>query len=163
MKFSKFCDKSLIMGSFLSNHVIQSNLEKDLSVLKMSFLGSLILLAIFFEDSKEKLGPSRLAATLGFSRSRISQEITLLQKKGLLSRSMSPSSARDIFLKQTAAGERKSQEIIRIFSRLQVLVDKAIGEKNAEVITADLMRVCEHFTIHCNPGSRDSLKSAVRS
>jgi DNA-binding MarR family transcriptional regulator len=129
------------MGCFLANQLIQDRIEAELSKSKMNFLSALILLALYFENSEERLGPSRLANTLGFSRSRISQEVTSLQKKGLLSRKMADHSARETSLKLTSAGDRRTQEIIKSFSVIQSQIDKKIGEKTAEEINSHLLKL----------------------
>lgn len=146
MRLKRFRDRSLIMGSFLVSQAlhqwIKSNSEKANG---LSFLGSLILVAIHFEDKAERTGPSRLARTLGFSRSRISQEISILAKLGLIKRSLDSLDARTIGVSLSSAGEKQALETIKRFTRLQSIVDRAVGEKAAEDINASLLRLAEHL------------------
>lgn len=141
MKLNRFRDRSLIMGVFLGTQALQSwyreNQPKNSS---LSFLGNLILVALHFEGKSEKVGPSRLASSLGFSRSRISQELSRLVQAGLIRRSFG-SDARSLHVYLTQSGERQAGETIKTFTRLQNLVDRAIGERQAENINIQLLEL----------------------
>jgi len=133
------------MGSFIANQNIQSSLERSLSQHGLNFLKSLILIGLYFEDSKDRLGPSRLASSLGFSRSRTSQEITSLNQAGFVVRTLSAQSGRSVNIRLTSAGEKKAQELIKIFSRIQQQIDRTLGESRAEELNADLIKMKDCF------------------
>lgn len=144
MKLKRFRDRSLIMGTFLAAQSLQSWMKEELSADdSLGFLGALILLAIHFEDGKESVGPSRLSKTLGSSRSRVSQELSRLAKSGLVRRTISYGDARAVTVALTAAGERRAFELVKVFTRLQNLIDRALGEKNAEGVNASLLKLAE--------------------
>jgi DNA-binding MarR family transcriptional regulator len=144
MNLKRFVDRSLIMGTFLSAQSLQGWVQRqNTSESDISFLGSLILLALYFEDEFERIGPSRLAKTLGFSRSRVSQELSSLTEHGLVRRSLSERSGRSIIVSLTSQGKRKAVEIVKRFNSLQGLIDKALGEKQAEGINVCLLKLAE--------------------
>lgn len=142
MKLNHFRDRSLIMGAFLGAQALQNWMkEKQRGSSGLSFLGNLILAAIHFEGKSGRVGPSRLASTIGFSRSRVSQEISRLVACGLVRRTLESSDARSFSVLLTPSGERQAIETIKIFSRLQNLVDRAIGEKQAEAANIQLLEL----------------------
>ena len=137
MKFANFLNKSIIAG-VISTQIELENWMHCQEPRDISYIASLILLALHFEEDSNKAGPARMAKHFGCSRGRISQEITKLSKQGLLKRNLSPSSARNVSLKLTSQGERVAADLVKKFSRLQNLLDKTIGEKQAENITVKL-------------------------
>lgn len=137
MKFSNFLNKSIIAG-VISTQTELENWMRHQEPRGVSYIGSLILLSIYFEDESNKVGPARMAKHFGCSRGRISQEITKLTKAGLLKRSLSSESARNISLKLTNQGVRITLDLIKKYSRLQNVLDMTIGEKQAENITTKL-------------------------
>lgn len=142
MKLNRFRDRSLIMGVFLSTQSLQNwmkkNQRRDSS---LSFLGNMILAALHFEGKSGRVGPSRLASSIGFSRSRVSQEISRLTVAGLIRRRLESSDARSFSIYLTPAGEQQAIDTVKVFSRLQTLVDRTIGEKEAETITMRLLEL----------------------
>jgi DNA-binding MarR family transcriptional regulator len=144
MKFNSFRERSLIMGVVLAAQSLQAWARKSFKdESDLSFLGCLILIALYFEEEKRGIGPSRLAHTLGFSRSRTSQEISALTARGYIRRSINGQNARAVNVALTAGGERKASELIREFSRLQNMVDEAVGERQAEAINRRLLALHE--------------------
>jgi len=148
MKFKSFHDRSLIMGTILAAQSLQGWMKTNLkNTSGLSFLGSLILISLYFEENKKGISPSRLAQTLGYSKSRVSQEISFLNNEGYVRRNLSNSSARSIFVCLTSAGERKSSDLIKGFSRLQSLIDRVVGERQAESINKHLLLLRDHLEI----------------
>jgi DNA-binding MarR family transcriptional regulator len=146
MKFKAFRERSLIMGVVLAAQSLQSWTRRNFQDESgLSFLGCLILIALYFEEEKGGIGPSRLAHTLGFSRSRVSQELSALSRSGYIRRSICAASARAVNVTLSTAGERKATELVRAFSRLQSAVDVAVGERQAEVINRRLLSLHERL------------------
>lgn len=141
MKFQAFRNRSLIMGSLLAAQALQSWLKKNSKDSSLSFLGSLIILAVHFEGKEKKSGPSKLAASLGFSRSRVSQEISLLVTKGYARRGIVVESARSISISLTPLGEKKAMELIKLLTKLQNLIDQTVGENEAEKMNNSLIKL----------------------
>ncbi len=137
MKLTKFLDRSIIAAI----STLQMELQKCLSNRIQSeghYLQALILLSLFFEKENSPLGPARMAKHFGYSRSRVSQEISKLAREGFVIRSLSTTNARNINLKLTSKGEKKSNEWIKVFSHLQNNFDKKLGERQAEDIASKL-------------------------
>ncbi len=143
MKLTKFLDKSVIAGVAVAQLQIQNWFTQNKGA--ESYLSNLILLSLYFEEDTEQLGPSRMAKYFGYSRGRVSQEISKLSKQGLISRALSLKSARNVNLKLSARGEKKAAEIIKKFSYLQNFIDKKIGESAAEDIAKKLNELAGHL------------------
>lgn len=157
MKLNKFRDRSLIMGTFLAAQALQSWINDRSS---LSLLERLILVALHFEGKSERVGPTRLAAAIGFSRSRVSQEISSLVRAGLIKRNSVASDARLFSISLTTSGEMAALSAIKNFTKLQNLVDHSIGEKKAEVINSHLLKIVK--ILNEKPKDSLKLKSGVR-
>jgi DNA-binding MarR family transcriptional regulator len=140
VKLTQFLNHSIIAGVASAHSEIQNWLSRRTKP-DVSYLGSLILLSLHFEHGDSVLGPSRMAKHFGFSRSRISQELTRLDRMGLIERSISKASARSISLRLSARGARAASELIRTFAQLQSFLDKKAGEKQAEDIAKSLNEI----------------------
>jgi DNA-binding MarR family transcriptional regulator len=142
MKIKEFTRKSLIAGVFVLNQRLQDKLLSRLRSQQLSYLGALVLVALYFER-KDAAGPSRLAATLGFSRSRISQEVSKLERLGLLRREIASLDSRSFRLKLSPKGEKSAVQVIRTFEDVQRRIDCALSEKGAELLTSRLLAASE--------------------
>ncbi|RYZ91316.1 MAG: MarR family transcriptional regulator [Proteobacteria bacterium] len=144
MKFEAFRDRSLIMGLLLASQSVSQWLKREITEKSdLSVLGSLILTSIHFEGRNETTGPSRLSSTLGVSRSRISQELSALEGQGLIRRVINSESARSTSLLLTAAGEKKANELIKTYTRLQRMIDAKVGENHAEATNRTLLKLTD--------------------
>lgn len=138
MKLNRFIEQSLITNSYAVSAKIQAVLKENTSS-DLSFLACLILLGLHYEENGD-VGPSRMSADFGFPRSRVSQEITKLTKKGYLKRQILASNASRVVLKLTRSGSEEARALVKTFSQLQRKIDNAIGEKTAEQLCSILQK-----------------------
>ena len=101
--------------------------EADLGLNGLSFLGGLVLAALFFEAPRT-VKPSQLAETFGTTRGTVSHCISSLEAKGLLQRRIDPEDARAYQLALKPQGRRCALRVIAAFDKLQKEFEGEIGK-----------------------------------
>lgn len=143
MKLTKFLSASLISGAVKNGIEIQSWIDRNQETANLSYLAKLIILSLHYESEPGGVGPAQMAHNFGYSRSRVSQEVTQLSKMGLVVRSLSKENARSVTLELSANGKKQAIEIVKSFSKLQRIIDAVLGEKEAEQIAMKLNRLSQ--------------------
>lgn len=145
MEITEFTQKSLIAGTFILQQKLQEDLLRRLRQQNFSYLGALILIALYFERKETPVGPSRLASALKFSRARVSQELSKLERAELIKRHLSTQDFRSLGIKLTAKGDKAALSLVKIFESVQQKVDSVLGERRAEQLNAELISVSKIF------------------
>lgn len=114
MKFQQFMNNSLLMGLYKNYHHFFRELQKDLKEQGLNLNESLVLLALFFENSKQ-ITPSELSQTLLIKKDQISHALNSLNKKELIEKGLSSKDARMTYLQITNEGKKKASQLVKIF------------------------------------------------
>ena len=105
MKFQEFMKKSHLMSLHHSYKQFWTPLIQDLRKKDFNLNDTLILLALFFETSKE-VSPSQLERNLGIPKDQISQSLQRLEKKSLIDRRLAIKDRRGRFVRLPKQGRR---------------------------------------------------------
>ncbi len=115
--------------------------EKELIKFKLNYLEALLLAALYFEGDEHSASPSALTKALSMAPARISTALTMLLKKGLVTRSLSDQDYRRVQIRLTPKGLKKSLEAVGLFHKKQIWIEKAVGEKSSKDLTALLHKL----------------------
>lgn len=147
MRIESFLRQSPIFEASRLSRRLDAELSTILRAEELSFFESLVLVAIFFEESQQSGGavkPSQLAETFSTSRGNISHCISSLEEKGLLLRKIDAEDARGFHLSLKPAGKKRAMRVIAILDRMQRTFEENIGTKELAQ-TFDRLREVEEL------------------
>ncbi len=137
MRIESFLRQSPIFEASRIARRLDAELSHILRSEELSFFESLVLVAIFFEESRP-VNPSQLAATFSTSRGNVSHCISSLEAKGLLQRKINAEDARGFHLSLKPHGKKRAMRVIGILDQMQRLFENKIG-------TAELKKTFDHL------------------
>ncbi len=123
MKFQEFMNKSLLMALYRNYHLWVASLTKELKPYKLNLNDGLILLAVFFESSKETQ-PTQLSNLLNLPKDQISQSLKRLEILDLITRKTGAEDSRKRKIMITALGKKRAAELVKIFDRQESKLEK---------------------------------------
>ncbi len=137
MRIESFLKQSPIFEASRIARRLDADLGSILQSEELNFLESLVLVAIFFEESRP-VQPSQLAETFSTSRGNVSHCISSLEAKGLLQRKIHAEDARSFHLSLKPNGKKRAMRVIGILDQMQRIFEEKIG-------TAELKKTFDHM------------------
>jgi hypothetical protein len=160
MSFRDFCADNLMFGTTLIAQSFQMKVKKGLSPdSHWSFIGSLILIALYVEGGVEGLRPSVLAKMIGLG-TRPHVETAVLVKLGYV-RKVQDKNARETILFLTSVGEKKALEMLTAYQKLQDWVNHSMGPEKARELNGDLISIHEMLNKKASSTKMEKLKDMV--
>lgn len=127
MQINKFLKSSPIYTSYFLSEKVFNPLQKRLKSEDLTFIQSMILAALYFENNK--VYPSDLSKSFGCTRSNISHAIKVLNQSGYLNKSFESNDGRKILLTITPNGRKKAAKLIKFYNDLQNYFEQKISEQ----------------------------------
>ncbi len=147
MRIDSFLRQSPIFEASRISRKLETELSRILRAEELSFFESLVLVAIFFEETREashNVKPSQLAETFSTSRGNVSHCISSLEAKGLLQRRIDPEDARGFNLSLKPSGKKRAMRVIGILDQMQRAFEEKIGTAELKQ-TFDRLRAVENL------------------
>jgi len=127
MQIDKFLNSSPIFHTYLLFEKIFSPFQKELKQEGLTFIQSMILTAIFFEE--KQVTPTSLANCLNTSSSNISHALKHLLRKNWILKNKDKEDSRKVLLKLTTQGNKVVLKLIQIYNDTQNIFEEDFGEK----------------------------------
>jgi DNA-binding MarR family transcriptional regulator len=147
MRIESFLRQSPIFEASRLSRKLDAELSSILKGEQLSFFESLVLVAIFFEETsgaENPVKPSHLAETFSTSRGNISHCISSLEAKGVLLRKIDAEDARGFHLSLKPAGKKRAMRVIAILDQMQRTFEETIGTAELKQ-TFDRLRKVEEL------------------
>jgi DNA-binding MarR family transcriptional regulator len=126
MKITRYLSSSPLFALEQAQRGFYQDFQDRLSEEALSSLQAWVLLAIYFERPIA-VPPSKLAETLGTTRSNLSHCVSSLEKRKLLRRQLNPNDSRSYHLSLRHEGAKLVLRLIRLFDRAQSGFEKQSG------------------------------------
>lgn len=140
MRIEVFLKQSPVFQVNRASRTFNGYLARILSERDISFLEALVLVAVFFEDSRP-VQPSSLAQTLSTTRGNISHCVSSLEAKGLIRRRLDPEDARSLHLILKPQGRKSAIEVIRTFDQMQRQIERRVGAAEIQAALSVIRQV----------------------
>ncbi len=127
VKLNNFLDNSPIFAILNSYRQLSSFQRYLTSTYGLNFYQSLIVSGLYFEE-KETVSPQNLVDTLRTTKGTVSQCLTTLQEKKMLTIKVKKDDKRKQVLGLTKKGEDIAVKIIAFFDRNQSSLEEELGE-----------------------------------
>ncbi len=142
MKFSRYINESVVIQLASSANKTERSINDFLAKYSLNYLQSLILISIFFEDTKETQ-PGDLTSAFGTTKGNISHCLSKLEELKLVQRTMSHLDRRKCVLKLTSKGFNLSGVLIGFYDKLERRLEIATSAAGANSLDSLLRKIPE--------------------
>lgn len=126
MKIEDYLSQAPIFMLDRTSRTLLSSVSATLKPEKLSFLQSLVLVAIFFENDNSAL-PSTLARSFQTTKANMSHCLSALERLGWVKRELREEDSRSYRISLTPDGRKKSIRLIKLYGDLQERFENQIG------------------------------------
>ncbi len=147
MKIKNFVEKSIVSSLYMVTGSFQKSLEIELEKIGLNYIEALVLSALFFENDKENIGPTRLANVLGIKKARSSQALTKLQNLGYIRRELSETDSRRVKIVLEPIGRKVAMNVVKMFNKMEDRLENILGSAKSASIQKDLRKLAQSLSL----------------